>query len=101
VAPKKTEPQPNAKNLTLAAVVGQVGCLTVFVILAALVAGIWLDGLFGTRPLFIVGLLLASVPVTLILMFWVVRQATARMQSDSPPNETQQSQEDSDIGTQA
>ncbi|HLE72711.1 MAG TPA: AtpZ/AtpI family protein, partial [Anaerolineales bacterium] len=68
---------------------------------AALVAGIWLDGLFGTRPLFIVGLLLASVPVTLILMFWVVRQATARMQSDSPPNETQQSQEDSDIGTQA
>ena len=99
MAPKKTE--PFAKNLTLAAVVGQVGCLTVFVILAALVAGLWLDGLFGTRPIFIVGLLLASVPVTLILMFWVVRQATARMQSDSSSKATQQSQEDSDIGTQA
>ena len=100
MTPNKPEPT-FAKNLTLAAIVGQVGCLTVFVILAALVAGVWLDGQFGTRPLFIVGLLLASVPVTLILMFWVVRQATARMQSDSSSKATQRSQEDSDIGTQA
>jgi hypothetical protein len=99
VVPKKSE--PFAKNLTLAAVVGQVGCLTVLIIVLALVAGLWLDGLFGTRPIFIVGLLLASVPVTLVLMFWVVRQATSRWQSDSSSKETQQSQEDSDIGTQA
>ncbi|MEX2143873.1 MAG: AtpZ/AtpI family protein [Anaerolineales bacterium] len=99
MAPKKTE--PFARNLTLAAVVGQVGCLTVLIIVAALMAGLWLDGLFGSRPIFIVGLLLASVPVTLILMFWVVRKATSRWQSDYSSQETQQSQEDSDIGTKS
>lgn len=66
-------------NLTLAAVAGQVGCLTIVIIFAALLGGLWLDNQFGTRPLFIVGLLLVSVPVTLVTMFWVVRQATSRI----------------------
>lgn len=93
--PKKTDPAGNAMNMTLAAVAGQVGCVTVLIIIAALVAGIWLDNTFGTRPLFIIGLLLGSVPVTLILMFWMVRKTTARMQS---PNSSEDTQEVSDIG---
>lgn len=82
--------------MTLAAVAGQVGCLTIVLIGVALLAGIWLDNLLDTRPLFIVGLLLASVPVTLIAMFWVVRQATSRIK---PDNTQQQHTEDSDRGT--
>lgn len=82
--------------MTLAAVAGQVGCLTVFIISVALLAGLWLDSHFGTRPLFIIGLLLFSVPVTVIAMFWVTRQATARIKS---PDKSGSSQEDSDIGT--
>ncbi len=96
--PKKADPALNATNMTLAAVAGQVGCVTVLIILVALVAGIWLDNLFGTRPLFIIGLLLGSVPLTLILMFWVVRRATAGMQ---PPNSSEESEEDPDLGKQA
>jgi F0F1-type ATP synthase assembly protein I len=76
---KKPEPARYAMNLTLAAVAGQVGCLTIVIIFAALLGGLWLDNQFGTRPLFIVGLLLVSVPVTLVTMFWVVRQATSRI----------------------
>ncbi|MEX2161104.1 MAG: AtpZ/AtpI family protein [Anaerolineales bacterium] len=91
--PKKTD--PNAANMTLAAVIGQVGCLTVVIILAALLAGLWLDSQFQTRPIFVIGLLLGSVPLTLILMFWLVRKATARMQSDN----SSKSSEDSDLGT--
>jgi hypothetical protein len=93
VNPKKTD--PNAANMTLAAVIGQVGCLTVVIILAALLAGLWLDSQFQTRPIFVIGLLLGSVPLTLILMFWLVRKATARMQSDH----SSKSSEDSDLGT--
>jgi hypothetical protein len=83
VDPKKPEPARYAMNMTLAAVAGQVGCLTIVIIFAALLGGLWLDAQFGTRPLFIVGLLLVSVPVTLITMFWVVRQATSRIQPQS------------------
>lgn len=72
----------NAFNLTLAAVVGQVGCLTLVILLGAILGGIWLDGRFNTKPLFTLGLAIASIPVTLILMLWVVRSATSRLQSN-------------------
>ena len=69
-----------AFNLTLAAVAGQVGCLTIAVVLAALFAGLYLDNHFGgERPIFTISLMLASIPVTLVAMFWVVRKATSRL----------------------
>jgi F0F1-type ATP synthase assembly protein I len=68
-----------AFNLTLAAVAGQVGCLTLVIVLVALFGGLWLDNLFGTRPWLTVILMVGSVPVTLVAMFWVVRKATSRM----------------------
>ena len=84
--------------MTLAAVAGQVGCITVFIIAIALLAGLWLDNQLGTRPLFLIGLLLASVPVTLITMFWVVRQATSRIKNESS---SKQASEDQDRGTES
>ncbi len=97
--PKKPKPARYALNLTLAAVAGQAGCITVVIIALALLAGLWLDNQFGTRPLFLVGLLLASVPVTLITMFWVVRQATSHIQNEnsSPKLES----EDQERGTES
>jgi F0F1-type ATP synthase assembly protein I len=78
-------------NTALAAVLGQVGCLTVAIILLALFGGLWLDGFFHTRPTFTIILTLASIPVTLILMYWVVVTATARYQKKS--SETQRPEE--------
>jgi F0F1-type ATP synthase assembly protein I len=68
-----------AINLTLASIAGQVGCLTLVIIFLALFAGLWLDRYFATRPLFTIVLLIGSVPVTLFLMFRVVRAATSRI----------------------
>ena len=79
-------------SVVVGAVLGQVGCLTVAVIFAALVGGLWLDHTFHTRPLFTILLFVASVPVTVALMFVIVRRATARLTS-SPTTETP-SQED-------
>jgi F0F1-type ATP synthase assembly protein I len=73
----------SAFNLTLAAVVGQVGCLTLVILLGAILGGIWLDGRFNTKPLFTLGLAIASIPVTLIAMLWVVRSATSRIKSNN------------------
>jgi F0F1-type ATP synthase assembly protein I len=68
-----------ALNLTLASIAGQVGCLTLVIIFVALFAGLWLDKYFDTRPIFTIILLLSSVPVTLFLMFRLVKAATNRI----------------------
>jgi F0F1-type ATP synthase assembly protein I len=73
-----------AYNLTLASVAGQVGCLTLVVIFAALFMGLWLDKYFGSKPLFTLVLMIASVPLTLILMFKLVTAATKRIKTDQP-----------------
>ena len=65
-------------NLTLAVVSGQVGCLTIIIILVAFLAGRWFYNQFVSDALFTVILMVASVPVTLFVMFWVVKSVTAR-----------------------
>ncbi len=77
--PKSTDRKQYALNLTLAAVAGQVGCLTLIIIFAALIVGLFLDKYFHTRALFTIILMIGSVPINLVLMFWVVRQATSRI----------------------
>jgi F0F1-type ATP synthase assembly protein I len=66
-------------NLTLAAVAGQVGCMTLVIIFGALIAGLWLDRSFSTKPLFTILFMIASMPITLYVMFRVVNGATRRI----------------------
>jgi hypothetical protein len=87
----------NAFNYTLAAVITQVGCLTLVILLGAILGGIWLDGRLGTQPLFTIGLAIASIPVSLVVMLWVVKAATARIQADQKRN-SEISQEDTKGG---
>lgn len=69
-----------AQNLALAGVAGQVGCFTLLIIFAALLGGLWLDKIFDVRPLFTIVLMVFSVPVTVVMMLWVVRKATSKIQ---------------------
>jgi F0F1-type ATP synthase assembly protein I len=68
-----------AYNLTLASIAGQVGCLTLVIVFLALFGGLWLDGRMGSKPMFTIIFLVGSIPVTLFLMFRVVRSATKRI----------------------
>jgi len=54
--------------------------LTLVIIFAALFAGIWLDKILNSKPLYTIILVLVSIPVTLFLTFRVVKAATARIQ---------------------
>ena len=78
-SPEKARAE-RALKMTLAVVVGQVGCLTLAIIAIALVAGLWLDARFDTKPLFALGLVIASVPLTLFLMFRVVLAIAPKIQ---------------------
>jgi len=92
----KTSPTKSqyAFNITLAAVAGQVGCLTIFIVFAALFGGLQLDKMLDTKPMFTVGLMVLSVPVTLVLMFLVVRRATTHMRTNNELNSISPEKED-------
>jgi hypothetical protein len=89
MTPSEKAPEPNDRgryvlNLSLAGVAGQVGCVTVIIVFGSLFAGVALDRWLGTRPLFTVGLLLGSVPVTIFIMYWLVKLAIAKIQPVGP-----------------
>ncbi len=83
-----------ALNLTVIGIFGQVGCLTLVIIILALFGGLWLDGLFDTKPLFTVILMVGSVPVTLFLMFWTVTWATRRIKPINKSKATETSSQE-------
>lgn len=80
-------------NLTLAGIVGQVGCLTLVIILAALFGGLWLDKTFQTKHLFVLVLLLGSIPVSVLVMLKIVRMGTARIKAGLPEPEKRKTEE--------
>ncbi len=59
------------------------GCLTVIVIALSVLLGLWLDGVFHTKPIITLALLLAGVPVSVILMVLVGRKTRERFRSQS------------------
>ena len=63
----------------LIVVIGQVGCLTLAVILASVFGGLWLDKTFGTKPVFTLVLLFAGIPLSVFLMLYVSRKSLARL----------------------
>lgn len=69
-------------NLALFGVAAQSGCLTLVIVLVALLGGLWLDAQFQTRPMLTILLVLLSIPVSLITMFFVVRLATAKIKAN-------------------
>lgn len=63
----------------LIVLVGQVGCLTLVIILASVFGGLWLDKTFNTKPVFTLVLLLAGIPVSVFVMLAVARRTLARL----------------------
>ncbi len=68
-------------NLTLAIVAGQVGFLTLVIVLGAVLGGLWLDSRFGTRPVITLLLVVISIPVSVLVMLAVVRSAVSRIKA--------------------
>ena len=78
-SPKSNTKKQNSFNTQIAAVVAQVGCVTLVTILGAIFGGMALDKQYGTTPKFTVGLLLASIPISLALMVVFVKRAIAKI----------------------
>lgn len=85
-------------NITLAVVAGQAGCLTLVVILLAVFVGLWIDNQFQTRPIFTLITVIGSVPISLALMFLVVRAAMSKINIQTSESRQDIIKEDTEVG---
>lgn len=79
-----------AQQASIFAIGGEVGCLTLVVIFAALIGGILLDRLLGTKPVFTLILLLGSAPLALYITFWVATRAVKKYTPQQPSTREQE-----------
>jgi F0F1-type ATP synthase assembly protein I len=84
-----TKPDKNPLTLYTIAVstVGQVGCLLGVAIAAALVFGLLLDNLLGTKPLFLFVFLLGSIPLNLWMIYRFTMRKVKALQAASEQEE--------------
>jgi hypothetical protein len=85
-------------NITLAVLAGQVGCLTLVIVLLAVMAGLWLDGYFHTKPVLTLILVITSIPVSVLVMLGVVRTAVSRLKIEKGGTKPVQQEEETNIG---
>ena len=72
----------------LVVMIGQVGCLTLAIILASVFVGLWLDNVFGTKPVITLVLLFAGIPLSVFVMLTASRRTLARLKSKSESSDT-------------
>lgn len=76
-----TDRKQHILNLTLAVLAGQVGCVTLIIVIAAVLFGIWLDSQFQTKPTFTLILTIISIPVSLLIMFAIAQGAIRKIKT--------------------
>ncbi len=70
------------------------------IILGAVLGGMWLDNHFGTKPTWTLTLALISIPLSVLVMVFVVRAIIKRIQPDlGKDRKNQTSQEDLSRGS--
>jgi hypothetical protein len=87
-----------ATNLAMTGLAGQVGCLTFLIVILSLVAGLWLDRVLDTRPLFTILLVLGSAPLALFITFRVAVRAAGSIRPLPPQSQTQPPSKEDEIG---
>ena len=84
--PQPTSTEVVTKTLAQGSLIGvQAGCVSVILIILALVVGLLLDRAVGTKYVFTVGLLLLSIPVSLGAMVYTVLRSTRTLQNQPTP----------------
>jgi F0F1-type ATP synthase assembly protein I len=82
--PEPAKGKQSVNNVALFSVGGQVGCATLLIVFLALFAGIGLDKLLGTKPLFTIILILGSAPLSLFLTFKLAMRAVKSATPQEP-----------------
>lgn len=79
------------KNLTFAGLSALTGCVSLFVVVIALIVGLAIDGLMGQRGPATICLVILSVPISLFLMVKIALALVGQIQLSNFNNEDGQS----------
>lgn len=79
----KSPVQPKDIYRRVVSLLSQVGCMTIFILLAAGFLGRWLDAHFNSGRTITLWLILGSFPLTLLLMFFLVRLSIKGIKKES------------------
>lgn len=85
--PKETPTTIVARNLALAGMVSQVGCVTIVIVVGALLVGLWLDSRWDTRPVMTIVLLLLSIPVSMYSLVRIALSTAHQFQTPQAPSD--------------
>jgi F0F1-type ATP synthase assembly protein I len=76
------------KNLALVGAFSWIGFLTLVIAVSALLGGMWLDAQWGTKPIFTVGLLIASIPLNIYIQFRTAINVAKQIQAGMPNSDS-------------
>ena len=63
---------------------GQIGCITLVLVLVGAFGGIWLDNLLGTKPFLTIILVLGAAPLSLFLTYKMAIRAIEKVNLPAP-----------------
>lgn len=71
----------------VAGMVGQIGCLSIVILLAAGFLGRWLDSQFNTGRSITIWLIMGSLPITLVLIYGMARMTIKKIETEKKAQE--------------
>ena len=85
---RKSPLRKRVKNLSLAALAAQAGCVTFLIVFGALLLGLWLDSQLGLRGPCTFGVIILSVPFSLYAMLRIALGAISLIEPQPKDNVT-------------
>ena len=78
--------QSVSASMPVIALGGQIGCVTLVVVLLAAFGGIWLDNFLGTKPFLTIVLILGAAPLSLFLTYIMAVRAINKVNPQPAEN---------------
>jgi MFS-type transporter involved in bile tolerance (Atg22 family) len=78
---KGKQPWQHLINMTVISILSQVGCVTFVISLIALLGGLWLDNLLGTRPILTMIFVAISMPVVMYTIYKITMAGTRHLKT--------------------
>jgi len=97
--PERDRPQYSF-GATLALVTGMVVLVVGFCVISALIGGVGLDRLLGTKPIFTVAMIVAAGPVSLYLVYRFASAVLSRMTPPLPSRQGKMKRYDEEGGNE-
>jgi F0F1-type ATP synthase assembly protein I len=82
--PEETQRPRMLSDAEIFGLLAQTGCFVFLAVIASVLAGIWLDRVLNTRPLFTLLLVLGGSPFTLYALYRFALRAAARTRQNPP-----------------